>query len=164
MGEPTGSQLLSSRLLVWCGVVSNGASFFQLKCQPHFQGLAVFSGVGGLQRRPTDLLFCVLIVQFAHVVKIVDACYFSRRAFFTNAFLVEMRPTSLIAVFRKFPKELFRVNNGLPVKLRVWTPSRRVYDIFAPNGMVEPKALNAATYVGKFPNQWGEKALRFLSG
>ncbi|KAI1078583.1 hypothetical protein F5B20DRAFT_547651 [Whalleya microplaca] len=59
-----------------------------------------------------------------------------------------MRPTKLIATFRRFPKELFRVNDGRQIKLRVWSPQRReVYDIFAENGRVEPKALNHATYV-----------------
>jgi hypothetical protein len=58
-------------------------------------------------------------------------------------------PRKLFAVFREFPKELFRVNNGLTVKLRVWAPQLHVYDIFVRNGMVEPKALNPKTYLGK---------------
>jgi hypothetical protein len=60
-----------------------------------------------------------------------------------------MPPPNLIAVFSKFPKELFRVNNGRQIKLRVWTPRRHVYDIFAANGRVEPKALEPSTYVGE---------------
>lgn len=59
-----------------------------------------------------------------------------------------MSTPNLIAVFRKMPKELFRVNNGRQVKLRTWTPKRHVYDIFAKNGRVEPKALDPSTYAG----------------
>ncbi|KAK1766563.1 hypothetical protein QBC33DRAFT_104855 [Phialemonium atrogriseum] len=57
-----------------------------------------------------------------------------------------MSTPNLIAVFRKMPKELFRVNNGRQVKLRTWTPKRHVYDIFVKNGRVEPKALDPSTY------------------
>lgn len=60
-----------------------------------------------------------------------------------------MSPPGLIAVFRKFPRELFRVNNGRQIKLRVCAPRRHVYDIFAANGRVEPKALERSTYVGE---------------
>lgn len=55
---------------------------------------------------------------------------------------------NLISVFREFPKELFRVNDGFQVKLRAWTPQRRVYDIHVENGLVLPKALNGSTYIG----------------
>ncbi|KAG6062686.1 hypothetical protein E4U30_003513 [Claviceps sp. LM220 group G6] len=55
---------------------------------------------------------------------------------------------NLIAVFRKFPKEIHRVNNGLSVKLRAWSPHRRSYDIVTKqHGLVEAKALNPPTYV-----------------
>ncbi|KAF9876295.1 hypothetical protein CkaCkLH20_06238 [Colletotrichum karsti] len=61
-----------------------------------------------------------------------------------------MSTSNLIAVFRKFPRELFRVNNGPLVKVRVWTPEREKYDIFAEKNLVHPKALNPSTY--KAPN------------
>ncbi|KAG6244646.1 hypothetical protein E4U24_004912 [Claviceps purpurea] len=55
---------------------------------------------------------------------------------------------NLIAVLRKFPKEIFRVNNGPSVKLRVQSPYRQTYDIVAKqNGLVEAKALGPETYV-----------------
>lgn len=61
-----------------------------------------------------------------------------------------MSSSNLIAVFKQFPKELFRVNNGPQIKLRTWRSQRHVYDIIlASNGTVEPKALNKLTYVGK---------------
>lgn len=56
---------------------------------------------------------------------------------------------NLLSVFREFPKELFRVNDGFQVKLRAWTPQRRVYDIYVENGLVIPKALNESTYIGR---------------
>ena len=58
---------------------------------------------------------------------------------------------SAITVFRRFPKELFRVNNGRTVWVRARTPNRHVYDIITSgNGLVEPKALDLSTYMGKF--------------
>lgn len=55
----------------------------------------------------------------------------------------------LLGVFRTFPKELFRVNNGPAIQLRVWTPTRRSYDIFTRDELVDPKALNPQTYSGQ---------------
>lgn len=55
-----------------------------------------------------------------------------------------------ITIFRAFPKEIFRVNNGPHVQLRPWAPQRQVYDIFTNDGMVYTKALNTQTYKGKF--------------
>jgi hypothetical protein len=60
-----------------------------------------------------------------------------------------MTHTNLVKVFRTFPKELFRVNNGRLVKLRVRSPERHSYDIIAENGLVEPKALNPLSYIGQ---------------
>ncbi|CAI6083446.1 unnamed protein product [Clonostachys chloroleuca] len=57
-----------------------------------------------------------------------------------------MGPLKLIQTFNKFPKEIFRVNNGIAVKARSWSPQRRVYDIVADGGMVIPKALDPTTY------------------
>ncbi|KAG6122916.1 hypothetical protein E4U13_000873 [Claviceps humidiphila] len=55
---------------------------------------------------------------------------------------------NLIAVFRKFPKEIHRVNNGPSVTLRAWSPYRRSYNIVTKqHGLVEAKALNPSTYV-----------------
>ncbi|KFG79617.1 hypothetical protein MANI_029713 [Metarhizium anisopliae] len=57
-----------------------------------------------------------------------------------------MQASNLIAVFKRFPKQLFRVNNGRPINLRVWSPRRHSYDIFAENGLVKPKALDPLSY------------------
>ncbi|KND92483.1 hypothetical protein TOPH_02733 [Tolypocladium ophioglossoides CBS 100239] len=53
---------------------------------------------------------------------------------------------NLIATFRSFPKELFRVNNGPQIRIRPWSPKRHVYDILVKNGRVQPKALDPSTY------------------
>ncbi|KAF2254666.1 hypothetical protein BU26DRAFT_143283 [Trematosphaeria pertusa] len=54
---------------------------------------------------------------------------------------------SLIAVFKIFPKELFRVNNGRAVRLREWSLQRqRRFDVLTNSGMVQAKALNPDTY------------------
>ncbi|KAI1307407.1 hypothetical protein F5Y03DRAFT_119108 [Xylaria venustula] len=58
-----------------------------------------------------------------------------------------MSTPRLLGVFRVFPKELFRVNNGREVKIRIQQPGRQTYDIVARDGRVEPKALNPQTYV-----------------
>jgi hypothetical protein len=60
-----------------------------------------------------------------------------------------MSRSGLIAVFNRFPKELFRVNNGPAVKVRSWRPNRYAYDIVPENGFVKPKALDPLTYVGQ---------------
>ncbi|PNY27841.1 Uncharacterized protein TCAP_02242 [Tolypocladium capitatum] len=57
-----------------------------------------------------------------------------------------MPPPNPIAVFRKFPKELFRVNSGRSINLRVWSPQRHSYDILTDKGLVEAKALNPLSY------------------
>ncbi|POR34327.1 Uncharacterized protein TPAR_05471, partial [Tolypocladium paradoxum] len=54
--------------------------------------------------------------------------------------------STLIATFRSFPKELFRVNNGPHVSIRPWSPKRRIYDILVKNGRVQPKSLDPSTY------------------
>lgn len=53
---------------------------------------------------------------------------------------------NLLSVFTRFPKELFRVNNGRHVELRARTPARCIYDITLSNGRAEPKALDPTTY------------------
>ncbi|RNJ56495.1 hypothetical protein D7B24_007215 [Verticillium nonalfalfae] len=58
-----------------------------------------------------------------------------------------MSTPSLVSVFKRFPKELFRVNNGSAVKVRAWSPKRRTYDIVVENGVVRPKALEPSSYV-----------------
>ncbi|KAI0530188.1 hypothetical protein GGR58DRAFT_524912 [Xylaria digitata] len=58
-----------------------------------------------------------------------------------------MTSNGLISVFRSFPKQLFRVNNGRYVKVRAQQQNRNVYDIVAQDGRVEPKALNPHTYI-----------------
>lgn len=64
-------------------------------------------------------------------------------------------PPGLIATFRKFPKELFRINYGPDIQLREWNGrwGRRNFDINAPQGWVLPKALDAATYKGRIMDQ-----------
>lgn len=64
-----------------------------------------------------------------------------------------MTHPNLVKVFRTFPKELFRVNNGRLVKLRVQSPERHSYDIIAENNLVEPKALNLLSYIGQYLGQ-----------
>ncbi|KAK4233689.1 hypothetical protein C8A03DRAFT_38583 [Achaetomium macrosporum] len=59
-----------------------------------------------------------------------------------------MTRRNLIAVFNKFPRELFRVNNGRSVNLRVWRPDRYVYDVVPEDGLVLPKALDPSSYTG----------------
>ncbi|KAH8709597.1 hypothetical protein HC256_009511 [Beauveria bassiana] len=56
----------------------------------------------------------------------------------------------LIRVFRALPKELFRVNNGVAVKLRPSSPQRHSFDIHVSGGLVQAKALYPETY--KAPN------------
>ncbi|KAI8721662.1 hypothetical protein NCS52_00308300 [Fusarium sp. LHS14.1] len=58
-----------------------------------------------------------------------------------------MWASNLISVFGKFPKELFRVNNGPQIKLRVLRPNRHIYDIVPENGLALPKALNPSSYI-----------------
>ncbi|KAF2760178.1 hypothetical protein EJ05DRAFT_274469 [Pseudovirgaria hyperparasitica] len=58
---------------------------------------------------------------------------------------------SLINVFRTVPKELFRVNYGLAIRLREWSLQRqRSYDILTDSGRVKAKALDPHNY--KPPN------------
>jgi hypothetical protein len=61
-----------------------------------------------------------------------------------------MGALKLIQTFNKFPKEIFRVNNGIAVKARPWSPQRRVYDIVVDGGLVIPKALDPMTYTGLY--------------
>lgn len=56
---------------------------------------------------------------------------------------------NLIGVFKSFPKEIFRVNNGPHVHLRQLSPNRRIYDISVRHGMVEAKALQPHSYKGE---------------
>ncbi|EEU34662.1 uncharacterized protein NECHADRAFT_34809 [Fusarium vanettenii 77-13-4] len=58
-----------------------------------------------------------------------------------------MSTSNLISLFKKFPKELFRVNNDPLVKLRVLRPNRHIYDIVLQNGLALPKALNPSSYI-----------------
>ncbi|KAF2177148.1 hypothetical protein K469DRAFT_604466 [Zopfia rhizophila CBS 207.26] len=59
--------------------------------------------------------------------------------------------STLITVFKHIPKELFRVNNGRAIILREWSLQRqRSFDIVTKSGKVKAKALDPATYRGKF--------------
>ncbi|KAG7288366.1 hypothetical protein NEMBOFW57_007897 [Staphylotrichum longicolle] len=53
---------------------------------------------------------------------------------------------NLISIFNKFPKELFRVNNGPSVRLRTQRPHKYQHDVVPHNGLVLPKALDPASY------------------
>ena len=60
--------------------------------------------------------------------------------------------TTFINSYRILPKELFRINNGLLVRLRPWDSFRkpRRFDIYlTEEGIALPKALDRASYKGK---------------
>ncbi|OAQ58269.1 hypothetical protein VFPPC_12236 [Pochonia chlamydosporia 170] len=59
---------------------------------------------------------------------------------------------NLIGVFKNFPKELFRINNGHHIQLRQWSPKRHAFDVCINKGMVQAKALQPHLYQGKPPN------------
>jgi hypothetical protein len=75
-----------------------------------------------------------------------------------------MPPSNLIGVFREFPRELFRVNNGPLIKLRVWSPQRHSYDIFTERGLVVPKALDASGYAGQYSQCRQDRVFQYLKG
>ncbi|KAM5467027.1 hypothetical protein MauCBS54593_005647 [Microsporum audouinii] len=57
--------------------------------------------------------------------------------------------SKFIKAYSVMPKELFRINNGLVVRLRAHPGPRRPYglfDLLTHGGMVKPKALDPATY------------------
>lgn len=63
----------------------------------------------------------------------------------------KMSSSRSITVFKTFPKELFRVNNGHRVQLRPWSPNRSTYDIVTDDKeVVKPKALDPLGYIGEF--------------
>lgn len=55
---------------------------------------------------------------------------------------------SVLGVYRRFPKELFRLNNGPQICLREYKLRRgNSFDVLAnASGKIEPKALNPSTY------------------
>jgi hypothetical protein len=59
-----------------------------------------------------------------------------------------MSRPNLIAVFSKFPKELFRVNNGPAIHLRISRPHKYQHDVVPQGGLILPKALDPASYSG----------------
>lgn len=67
--------------------------------------------------------------------------------------LCQMSRPSLISIFNTFPKELFRVNNGPSVHLRIRRPHKYQHDVVPQNGLILPKALDPATYSGAWLNQ-----------
>ena len=71
-----------------------------------------------------------------------------------------MAGRNLINVYNKFPKELFRVNSGTAVKLRVFKPGRDYFDFVTEDGLVVPKALDPSTYRGLSPFQFGGEVSR----
>jgi hypothetical protein len=60
-------------------------------------------------------------------------------------------PLSTIGVYRRFPKELFRLNKGPQIRLREYKFRQgKSFDVLAnASGNVEPRALNPNTYEGK---------------
>ena len=63
--------------------------------------------------------------------------------------------TTFINSYKILPKELFRINNGLLVRLRPWDSLRkpRRFDIYLTDeGIALPKALDRASYKGKQTN------------
>ncbi|EQL02243.1 hypothetical protein OCS_02046 [Ophiocordyceps sinensis CO18] len=60
--------------------------------------------------------------------------------------------SKLMKLFRTFPKDIFRVNNGPHVQLREYVEGLRVYDIHVTHGMVKPLAPHAQVFEG----QWAE--------
>lgn len=60
-------------------------------------------------------------------------------------------PVSVVGVYRRFPKELFRLNNGPQIRLREYKLRQgNSFDVLAnASGNIEPRALNLSTYKGK---------------
>jgi hypothetical protein len=55
--------------------------------------------------------------------------------------------------FTVFPRDLFRVNNGLSIRLRDRAVKRAgSYDLLTEAGKVKPKALNPNSYTGSMVN------------
>ena len=61
------------------------------------------------------------------------------------------RPVSMLGVYRKFPRELFKLNKGPQIRLREYKlPRGPSFDVVANHeGNIEPRALDLATYAGK---------------
>lgn len=54
-----------------------------------------------------------------------------------------------LARYSSFPKELFRLNNGLSVRIRDGISKRDgSFDVLTESGKVKPKALDPNTYKG----------------
>ena len=58
---------------------------------------------------------------------------------------------SPIGVYRRFPKELFRLNNGPEIRLREYKFRRGAsFDVLANKlGKIEPRALDLESYAGE---------------
>ncbi|KGO74333.1 hypothetical protein PITC_008570 [Penicillium italicum] len=64
-----------------------------------------------------------------------------------------MSHNRFIQSFTQIPKDIFRVNSGISIRLRAWPGPRRphgVFDLLTSGGKVQPKALDPASY--EFPN------------
>jgi hypothetical protein len=56
-----------------------------------------------------------------------------------------------IARYGSFPKDLFRLNNGLSVRIRDRAVKRTgSFDVVTEAGKVKPKAIDANTYQGEY--------------
>ena len=63
-----------------------------------------------------------------------------------------MSHNRFIQSFTQVPKDVFRVNSGISIRLRAWPGPRRphgVFDLLTTAGKVQPKALEPATYYCK---------------
>jgi hypothetical protein len=59
-------------------------------------------------------------------------------------------PVSVLGVYRKFPRELFRLNKGVHIRLREHKSRRGpLFDVVANDrGNIEPRALDLTSYAG----------------
>lgn len=71
-------------------------------------------------------------------------------------------PVSVVGVYRRFPKELFRLNNGPQIRLREYKLRRGgSFDVLADaSGNIKPRALDLNTYKGK--NDQADATFRVL--
>ncbi|KAJ5517938.1 hypothetical protein N7453_000360 [Penicillium expansum] len=64
-----------------------------------------------------------------------------------------MSHNRFIQSFTQIPKDIFRVNSGISIRLRAWPGPTRphgMFDLLTTAGKVQPKALDPASY--EFPN------------
>ena len=60
-----------------------------------------------------------------------------------------MSHNRFIQSFTQIPKDIFRVNSGISIRLRAWPGPTRphgMFDLLTTAGKVQPKALDPASY------------------